>query len=390
MTAVYPGAGIARVLTAKGAIQDPAWHRAVLAVPRDRFVPEAVWAQDGDGWYTAIPVTDPDPQRWLTEDVSIVTQVDDGRPRGDDGRGYSPSSSISQPSLVVAMLEAMGARDGDTVLEIGTGTGYNTALLCERLGAENVTSIEVDPGVAEAARERLHRLGYKPRLIVGDGAHPPEGRFDRVLATVAVTRIPAAWVAAAAPGGTIVAPWAPGAGFAESVLVRLEGGHGEAAGRVVGDAAFMLARDQRPPVDAWRTWVDEDDPDAVTGSMPLNPRCVADRDPGWSVVLGWSVPGLGYAAFEAAPDNHPAAGEATVYVFDRAGSWAVAEYKPPGGPYATRRAGPRDLWAEIAAARTAWSQSGSPARDRLGLTVTATGEHHLWVDTPENALTCIP
>nr|WP_274614048.1 methyltransferase domain-containing protein [Streptomonospora nanhaiensis] len=326
----------------------------------------------------------------MTEDVSIVTQVDDGHPTGTDGRGFTPSSSISQPSLVVGMLEAMGARDGDTVLEIGTGTGYNTALLCERLGDENVTTIEIDPDVAEAARARLHQLGYKPRLVVGDGAHPPEGPYDRLIATVAVTRIPPAWVRAVAPGGMVVVPWAPGAGFAESVLLRLEGGDGQAAGRIVGDAAFMLARSDRPPVDEWRTWVDEDDPDATSEFIALNPRVVADRNPGWSVVLGWAVPGLGYASYEAAPDNHPAAGEATIYVFDRDRSWAVAEYKLPGGMYETRRAGPRDLWAEITAARGAWCQAGRPGRDRLGLTVTATGEHTLWVDTPAHPLACTP
>nr|WP_274613895.1 methyltransferase domain-containing protein [Streptomonospora nanhaiensis] len=326
------------------------------------------------------PRTDPDVARWVNEDYALITQVDDGSPTGPDGSGVVPSSSISQPSLVVAMLQAMDARDGDTVLEIGTGTGYSTALLCERLGDENVTSVEIDPGVAERARERLHGFGYKPRLVVGDGAHPPEGPYDRVIATVAARSVPAAWITRTRPGGTVVSPWGPG--FTSAGLLRLEVGEGTAQGRMIADAAFMWLRGQRRSADPWHTFVDEHDPAAVAGHTDLNPRVVADRDPGWGVVLGWRVPGLAYASFEADPDNHPAAGEATVYVYDRAGSWALGEYVPAGPPYETLRAGPRDLWAEIAAAREVWRAAGSPGRDRLGLTVTAGGGHRLWVDTP--------
>jgi protein-L-isoaspartate(D-aspartate) O-methyltransferase len=382
-----PGARIARVLTVKGAVQDPAWHRALLAVDRAGFLPPTVWGQDGDDWYSPLALSSSEVQRWLGQDVSIVTQVDDGRPRGEDGRGFTPSSSISQPSLVVAMLQALDVEDGMRVLEIGTGTGYNTALLCERLGAENVTSIEVDPGVAARAAANLTDAGYKPHLIVGDGTEAVDaGPYDRMLATVAVARVPAAWVAALSPGGLLVAPWAPGAGFAPGVLVRLEAGDGAARGRVIGDAAFMLARDHRPPVESWVAWVDEDDPAAVAGTITANPRVVSERNTGWTVVLGHLVPGLGYASFEAAESNVGAAGEASVYVFDRAGSWALGEYVPHGAPYESLRCGPRDLWAEIGAAWEVWQAADRPGRDRLGLTVTAEGEHLLWVDAPEHVL----
>ncbi|MDA0566352.1 methyltransferase domain-containing protein [Streptomonospora sp. S1-112] len=386
MTAPPPGLALARLLAAKGAVQDPAWHRAVLAVDRLAFIPDTVWVPDPDnpGWDVPVTSDDPDYHRWAADDYALVTQVDDGHPTGSEGRGRVPSSSISQPSLVMAMLQAMDVRDGDTVLEIGTGTGYSTALLCERLGNENVVSVEVDPGVAERARATLHGFGYKPRLVVGDGAHPPEGVYDRVIATVAARRVPGAWIAQTRPGGTVVIPWGPG--FTSAGLLRLAVGDGMAQGRMIADAAFMWLRDQRRSADPWHTFVDEHDPATVAGHTRLNPRVVADRDPGWGVVLGWRVPGLAYASFEADPDNHAAAGEATVYVYDRDGSWALGEYVPAGEPYETLRAGPRDLWAEIAAAREVWRAAGAPGRDRLGLTVTAEGEHTLWVDTPGHVI----
>ncbi|NKY96700.1 methyltransferase domain-containing protein [Nocardiopsis alborubida] len=386
-----PGAALARVLSAKGALTDPAWQRAVLAVDRTAFVPDTVWAADGDGWFTPLPRAHATVQRWMGEDVSLITQIDDGHPTGADGRGRTPSSSLSQPSLVVAMLQALNARDGMRILEIGTGTGYNTSLLCERFGADAVTSIEIDPSVAEQARDVLDRLGYKPTLLIGDGAAPTPGEYDLLLSTVAVRHLPAAWSAALRPGGVIVTPWSPGAGFASACLLRLETcTDGGARGRPLADAAFMLMRSpaHRPEPLGRDAFVDEDAPGVRQGLIQVNPRVVTDRHPGWTLALGHLVPGLGYAVYEADIDANPAAaGEATIYVFDRDGaSWSLAEYTPAGSPFEAKRYGPRDLWAEIAAARAAWQATGSPGRDRLGVDVDPTGHAHLWVDERDRPL----
>ncbi|GAB3214144.1 methyltransferase domain-containing protein [Marinactinospora endophytica] len=388
---IRAGARIARVLTAKGAIQDPKVHRAVLTVHRDAFVPATVWAAR-DGWYEPRPRdTDPEVQRWLGEDVYLVTQVDDGRPDGEDGRGRIPTSSLSQPSLVVRMLQELAVSPGDRVLEIGTGSGYNTALLCELAGEDGVVSVELDETVAETAREALTREGCKPRLLVGDGAREVEGGpFDRVIATVGVRHIPAAWISGTRPGGLVLAPWTPGLGFTTGVLALLEvAGDGTATGRIVSDAGFMMLREHRLAPLGIDTFVDEDDPAAVPGETTVNPRLVTDRDAGWRLLLGHLVPGLGYASWEAAEDNVEDAGEASVYVYDRdgSGSWALGEYSPEGGPFEVKRCGPRDLWAEVGAAREVWLGAGRPGQDRFGLTVTSDGEHRLWVDEPGNVLT---
>jgi protein-L-isoaspartate O-methyltransferase len=75
----------------------------------------------------------------------VIIQVDDGHPSGPGKRGCYITSSASPPEVVALMLAALDAEPGMRVLEIGTGTGYNAALLAHRLGAQNITSVEIDP-----------------------------------------------------------------------------------------------------------------------------------------------------------------------------------------------------------------------------------------------------
>ncbi|MDA2804916.1 methyltransferase domain-containing protein [Nocardiopsis suaedae] len=385
-----PGAGLARELTARGVITDPAWHRAVLAVGRGPFVPDTVWvgSKEHPGWNVPVTREDPDHARWVDSDLALVTQVDDGVPAGGDGWGRLPTSSVSQPSLVVAMLQATGAREGDTVLEIGTGTGWNTALLATRLGDEAVTSIEVDTGVAARARATLEGQGFKPFLVTGDGEAgvPERAPFDRVLSTVAVHWVPPAWIEQTRPGGTVVTPWSTW--FAPGSLLRLEVlGDGTASGRFLGTAAFMMLRAHRSahPVDEWSRFVDEDDPAARPGGTRTNPRWIAHRDEGWRLVAGHLVPGVDFASSEAEDSS----GEASVFVYDRGtagGSWALGEYEPDRTEWETLACGPRDLWEEVGRAWDVWRRAGRPGRERLGLTVGADGAQTLWVDTPERVL----
>lgn len=82
-------------------------------------------------------------------------------------------------SLMARMLEALDVRDGDRVLEIGTGTGYNAALLCHRVGSHNVVSIDIDPALIAAARSRLASLGHHP--TPGGGRRHSRGRPIRSL-----------------------------------------------------------------------------------------------------------------------------------------------------------------------------------------------------------------
>ncbi|SIO90814.1 methyltransferase domain-containing protein [Nocardiopsis sp. JB363] len=380
-------AAMAAHLADRGVLTDPAWRQVVEKVPRHVFLPDTVWGLDvdaGDGKLAPVPRSHTNWSRWAYDDVSVITQVDDGTPVLPDGRGERATSSASQPSLVVAMLQALDVTVGMDVLEIGTATGYNCALLCEHLGPEHVTSIEIDQSLARQARANLAAAGYGPQLVVGDGTQGAPGRapFDRVLATVAARDIPGAWISQTRPGGVIVTPWATG--FATTNLLRLIVEEGDVAhGRVVGDAPFMWLRDQRVPAGDWRDFIDEQAAGSVEYRTTINPMPVCDADPsgGLALTVGALVPHLNTVRYHAADDS----GEATIYLFDRRGSWALVEYVPGDEDgFEAHRFGPRDLCAEIDRAHRLWEAAGAPERSCLGVTVTTTGARRLWVDSPSN------
>ncbi len=115
--------------------------------------------------------------------------------------------TISQPYVVALMIEALGVRRGDLVLEVGAGSGYAAAVL-SRL-ADRVYAIERQPALAEAARDRLHRLGYdNVEIRTGDGTLglPDAGPFDAILVSAGGPAIPQALIDQLAPGGRLVIP----------------------------------------------------------------------------------------------------------------------------------------------------------------------------------------
>ncbi len=115
--------------------------------------------------------------------------------------------TISQPYTVALMTEALELRGGEKILEVGTGSGYQTAILAEL--SQRVFSIERIPELARRARKLLDRLGYGWVLIrVGDGSRgwPEEAPFDRILVTAYAPRIPPALLDQLAVGGKIVLP----------------------------------------------------------------------------------------------------------------------------------------------------------------------------------------
>lgn len=119
--------------------------------------------------------------------------------------GYQ--ATISQPYIVALMTELLEVKPSHKVLEIGTGSGYQAAILNEL--AREVYSIEIVPELATRARNVLQELGFnKVKVRAGDGylGWPEEAPFDRIIVTAAPPKIPQVLVDQLAPGGCLVAP----------------------------------------------------------------------------------------------------------------------------------------------------------------------------------------
>lgn len=262
-------------IAARGLMRDRRWRTALHQVPRYIFVPRTARAcPDFEGARSrAIDREAREADWWdaVYSDTSIVTQADDGASDPASGTGMV-SSSNSAPGMVMAFLELLDVRDHDRVLEIGTGTGWTAALLSWRVGADAVTSIEVDEAIAVQAEASLRAAGYAPHLVVGDGADGwTEGSpYDRVHVTCAVERVPHAWIEQVRPGGVIVLPWSCGLPRGRRMRLTVRG-DGTAIGRFAGPATFTMLRSQRREM----VWNAHHADQAERGLTRLDPRTVA-------------------------------------------------------------------------------------------------------------------
>lgn len=162
---------LARELRDKG-IRDKAVLAAIARIPREAFV---------------------------GEELAEMAYLDRPLPIGE-------GQTISQPYTVARQTELLELEPGDRVLEIGTGSGYQAAVLCE-MGVE-VYSIERYEELYQTAKETLNRLGYFPKLYHGDGYEglPGEAPFDKILITAAPEKIPPKLKEQLRVGGRMVLP----------------------------------------------------------------------------------------------------------------------------------------------------------------------------------------
>jgi protein-L-isoaspartate O-methyltransferase len=277
------------------------WLPAFKAVPRDRFVPDVIWpGRAGMNRQDDRVIRWESPDLWwkaVYTDAPITTQWDDGAYTGP-GKGKTPSSSNAMPTMVFSMLNALSVEEGNRILEIGTGTGWNAALLSHRVGAENVVTVEVDRPTATEAKGRLFASGFKPLVVVGDGTqgYGKGSPYDRIIATCSVGHIPSQWIGQGRPGSIIVAPWGPAYG-GEAVARLTIDEDGYASGSFVGSSAFMRLRRQRKNLPATSRYIHGEEWPArgVESTTTLSPDDVGD----WihMFAIGVQAPGL-FCRFE--------------------------------------------------------------------------------------------
>ncbi|MDH6124943.1 ATP-grasp peptide maturase system methyltransferase [Kitasatospora sp. GP82] len=358
-------------LTANGTLTDPGWQKAAATVPRELFVCEFFRVVPGSN-PTSYEAVYRDSPGWLEvvyADQTLITQLDSStRPSDTDGAPVtgSPSSSSTLPGLVLGMWHQLEVEAGQRVLEIGTGTGYSTALGAHRLGDENLVSIEVDPAVAERAATAIKAAGYAPTLVVGDGlaGHPDGAPYDRLMATCSVRYVPQPWLYQVRPGGKILVTLT-GWSFAFGLALLTVTEPGAATGRFLpGYTSFMVARPHdRPPRQSLALLPGDE------RQSRIDPALIEDWTGGWVAQL-------------AAPSaERLGAGGQQVLSDVATGSQARTMPNPDGGWTVTQR-GPLRLWDRVEDAVQAWQAAGSPHQEGFGVTITDQGQR-VWIGSED-------
>jgi len=185
-------------------ITDPLVLDAMRAVPRHRFVPDNL----------------------------------QNRAYGDHPLPIGYGQTISQPYIVAMMTEALGVGPGDKVLEVGTGSGYQAAVLAE-MGCD-VYTMEIVPELAVSAETALHDLGYEVQVTIVDGYYgwPEHAPFDGIIVTAAPDHVPQPLIEQLAPGAALVIPIGP-IGAVQTMWRFTVGADGEVEGESLGSVTFV-------------------------------------------------------------------------------------------------------------------------------------------------------
>jgi protein-L-isoaspartate(D-aspartate) O-methyltransferase len=157
---------------------------------------------------------------------AFVQEADRADAYRDSALGIACGQTISQPFVVAYMTEQLHLQKQHRVLEIGTGSGYQAAILSRLVG--DVLTIERFRKLADSARQRLEMLGYyNVEVLLGDGFDVPAGagQFDRIIVTAAMQQIPDNLLSRLENGGILIAPIGPHHGVQTLVrITRTEGG----------------------------------------------------------------------------------------------------------------------------------------------------------------------
>ncbi|MFC9050264.1 ATP-grasp peptide maturase system methyltransferase [Streptomyces anthocyanicus] len=364
----------------------PAWLAAAEKVPRHAFVP---------GFY--LPADEPDAQgltvwepvtakldygRWLAaaySDATLITQFDGEKTdweRPAVRHGGAPTSSSTLPSLVLRMWSDADVVEGHTVLEVGTGTGYSTALACERLGSSHVSSVEVDAVRLEGAADALYGCGYTPVLARADGLYGywPEAWFDRIVAACSFRSVPPALLSQTRPGGKVLLPLS-GWLYGNARVLLTAAGDGTAEGPLLpGTISFMPARAHAAPAygnpSDWAAGLHEEPPRSARHAPE---RLTAATEEAFH---------LRFLAQGAVPDAQLVTVDGAPHLIDVV-SGSVATLTPDSGAWSVREGGPLKLWSRIEGLIDAFDAAGRPGPETFTLRVDDDGQRLLHARLPQ-------
>jgi methyltransferase of ATP-grasp peptide maturase system len=360
-------------MEADGVLRDPAWWRAVADTPRHIFVDSAFEQDPRTFAWTPIDVSSPAGLDRVYSPETLVTTL------ADRGTHHEAISSSTNPDLMIRMLEALDIRAGHRVLEIGTGTGYNAALLCARLGDPRVFSVDIDSELVDLASERLARTGFHPTLAAVDGVDglPGHAPYDRIIATCSVPAVPWSWAEQLTEGGLVLVDLKVGVTAGNLVLLQRHPDRLE--GRFLPEwAGFMTMRHHTT----------EAEPTTESGrSAPTATRVTTLEAQPSTNLVAWFIATLNVASPISFGYllNEDTGLPQTARFTTPDGSWAEVALDAENGVREVREGGPRALWAAVEQAHALWTELGEPGWERLGLTVTR-DEQWAWVDDPDRQI----
>jgi protein-L-isoaspartate(D-aspartate) O-methyltransferase len=347
--------------------------RVLASVPRHRFVdrfwavtPATMWKWDNSSEYD---VAEDSSDETLALLYDPMTAVAIRRPSGH----LAATTSLSAPVIVAMMLSEMGVGHGSRVMEIGTGSGYNAALIAELVGDPAlVTTVDIDPSLTADAVPRLERLGYGAITVScrdGTDGVPERAPFDRVVATVGCVDIAPAWVDQLADGGGLLAPLEHGP-MHPRVAVRRSAA--ALVGTFMGRSGFVRIQGSQA---SHRVWTGPA-PVAVQYRVEWLPAGLADAFDPPDAESPRRRSGLwDFATYLGIRDRRavagPGLGHHSSLAVIRGDTLAIAG--PGGGALAER----------ILAIGNSWLELGCPGHDRYAMTFTIKGADPAPPDTPD-------
>lgn len=223
----------ARYATAKAGVRDPRVEQAFAAVRREPFAGPGPWSVLALGADSSGPTGRPGYAQTPTDNPAFLYQ--DTLIALDPARGIN----IGEPSLHALCLDALAVRDGDTVLHVGAGSGYYTALLAHLVGPTGrVHAYEIDPALADRAARNLAQLPQvelHARSGIGDGLP----KADRVYVNAGITQPSRDWLDALQAGGRLLFPLQPVGGMGGMLLVERPAAGAAWPARFVSRAVFI-------------------------------------------------------------------------------------------------------------------------------------------------------